>query len=181
MRKHLAWTRFACLRQHDQILSDVKLKGKNGPRFLNLVLAHFWCNWYFFFFDVAEICQWANAWLCSGAPGVYPPMAMPPFPMVPPLGGFLDGSEHEAHWQSSTRRCHARHSFMLRNFWSVVALFAWLQCRCQFTELSSILREFASHCRSIFKVAQLQCGADCGPLQSKLRRTKAGIDGGIHG
>ena len=92
---------------------------------------------------------------------------------------------YEAHWQSSTRRCHARHSFMLRNFWSVASShslpdFAWLQCRCQFTELSSILCEFASHCRSIFKVAQLQC-ADCGPLQSKLRRTKAGIDGGIHG
>ena len=35
-----------------------------------------------------------------------------------------------------------------------IALFAWLQWRCQFTELSSILREFASACRSIFKVAQ---------------------------
>jgi hypothetical protein len=153
---------------------------------LNLVLAHFWrnwFNWYFFFFDVTEICQWANAWLCSGAPGVYPPMAMPPFPMVPPLGGFLDGSDL---WSmklakfNTAMSCSAQ--FHVAEFLECrfIALFAW-QCRCQFTELSSILREFASHCRSIFKVAQLQCAADCGPLQSKLRRTKAGIDGGIHG
>lgn len=57
MRKHLAWTRFACLRQHDQILSDVKLKGKKWATFfessfgtflaqlVQLVLFLFWCDW----------------------------------------------------------------------------------------------------------------------------------------